>query len=210
MRAEKFFTSYLPKLLVVSVILALIGLSRLPVVGPARADEKPAQVSVGDKAPDFQSTDDQGKTWKSKDHVGKKIIVLYFYPADLTGGCTKQACSFRDDMEKLTDKGIEVVGVSGDSVKNHELFKKVHKLNFTLLADEKGGVAKKFGVPVGRGGTFPTKDLEGNKIILERGVTAQRWTFVIDKDGKVIYKNPKVKPEQDSKQILELIEKEKK
>jgi peroxiredoxin Q/BCP len=170
--------------------------------------EKAAEVKVGDPAPVFESTDDQGSAWKSADHVGKKILVVYFYPADLTGGCTKQACSYRDDMSKLTEKGVEVVGISGDSAKNHEVFKKVHKLNFTLLADEDGSVAKKFGVAVGKGGDFPTKDADGNPIVLKRGVTAQRWTFVINKDGKIIYKNTKVNPTQDSKQIMELIEKQ--
>jgi peroxiredoxin Q/BCP len=108
-------------------------------------------------------------------------------------------------MEKLTDKGAEVVGVSGDSVKNHEVFKKVHNLNFTLLADEKGEVAKKYGVKTDPGGTYKAKDAEGKEIVLQRGVTANRWTFVIGKDGKVIYKNPKVNPTEDSKQILELV-----
>jgi peroxiredoxin Q/BCP len=69
-------------------------------------------------------------------------------------------------------------------------------------------VAKKLGVPVGKGGEFKTKDADGNEIVLKRGVTAQRWTFVIGKDGKVIYKNPKVAAAQDSKQILEVIEKQ--
>src|SRR3954462_14293235 len=104
-------------------------------------------VEVGDQAPKFEATDDQGQPWKSEDHFGKKIVVVYFYPADLTGGCTKQACGFRDDMSKLTDKGVEVIGVSGDSAKNHQVVKQVHKLNWTVLADEDGAVARKFGVP---------------------------------------------------------------
>src|SRR5262249_45122636 len=143
----------------------------------------PVNLKVGDKAPSFEATDDTGKAWKSDDMVGKKILVVYFYPADLTGGCTKQACAYRDDMEKLSGKGVEVVGVSGDSVKNHQVFKEVKKLNFTLLADEAGDVAKKFGVPVGKGGTFKTKDAQGNDVTLERKVTIPRWTFVIGKDG---------------------------
>jgi peroxiredoxin Q/BCP len=188
------------------VMLSLVCL----VTGRTTADDKAkkGEVKVGDPAPAFQATDDQSNTWKSSEHVGKKILVVYFYPADLTGGCTKQACSYRDDMSKLTDKGAEVVGISGDSAKNHEVFKKVQKLNFTLLADEDGSVAKKFGVPVGKGGDFNTNDADGNPVVLKRGVTAQRWTFVINKDGKVIYKNTKVNPTQDSKQILELIEKQ--
>jgi peroxiredoxin Q/BCP len=169
----------------------------------ARADD----LKVGDPAPKIESTDDQGKAWKSADVVGKKVVVVYFYPADMTGGCTKQACGFRDDMKKLSDKGIEVIGVSGDSVEGHKVFKEFHKLNFTLLADEKGEVAKAFGVPLKAGGTFKTKDAAGNNVELKRGVTAARWTFVIDKDGKIAYKDTKVDAAQDSKKILEAAEK---
>jgi peroxiredoxin Q/BCP len=174
------------------------------------ADDKPVDLKVGDPAPVFQAKDDQGKEWKSTDHVGKKILVVYFYPADMTSGCTTQACSFRDDMDKLTAKGIEVVGVSGDSVKNHQVFKQAHKLNFALLADEDGSLGAKFGVlKRAAGGTIKTKDAAGNPIDLTRGVTWSRWTFVIGKDGKILYKNTNVTPNKDSQQILELIEKQK-
>ena len=171
------------------------------------AEDKPVDLKVGDPAPKFESTDDQGKPWKSADYFGKKVVVVYFYPADLTRGCTLQACAFRDDLKKLADKGVEIIGVSGDSVKNHQLFKKVHRLNFTLLADEKGAAAKKFGVPLKAGGTIKTADLEGNPVELKRGVTASRWTFVIGKDGKIAYKETDVKPAEDSKKILGVVEK---
>ena len=173
---------------------------------PAKEDQK--ELMKGDKAPSFEATDDQGKPWKLSDHVGKKAIVVYFYPADFTGGCTKQACTYRDDMDKLTGKGILVVGISGDSAKTHDLFKKHHKLNYTLLADEKGEIAKKFGVPTRPGGKAAGFDEGGQKIEVERGVTIMRWTFVIGKDGTIIYKNQKVNPVQDSKQILEAVEKQ--
>src|SRR4051794_16766269 len=120
------------------------------VVSAARADDSKSLiqgVNVGDKAPAFEAKDDTGKAWKSEDHVGKKIVVVYFFPADFTGGCTKQACGYRDDMQALTDKDVEVVGVSGDKVETHEKFKKEHKLPFTLLSDEKGELAAKLGVP---------------------------------------------------------------
>jgi peroxiredoxin Q/BCP len=162
-------------------------------------------VEVGDKAPKFEATDDQGKPWESSDHVGKKILVVYFYPADLTGGCTKQACGFRDDQKALEEKGIEVVGVSGDSVSNHKLFKSEKNLNFTLLADEDGSVAKAFGVPMRRGDVYKFKK-NGKEIPLKRGVTASRWTFVIDKDGKVAFKNTKVAAANDSKAILKVVD----
>jgi peroxiredoxin Q/BCP len=175
-------------------------------VGPAAGDDA-KDLKVGDPAPLFEGTDDQGKPWKSSDHVGKKVLVIYFYPADLTGGCTKQACGFRDDMNKLTDKGVEVLGISGDSVKNHQIFKKVHNLNFALLADENGGVAKRFGVPIRAGGDFKAKDADGQEVVLKRGVTIARWTFVIGADGKIAYKNTKVNAAEDSKQVLEVIAK---
>jgi peroxiredoxin Q/BCP len=170
------------------------------------AEDKPVTLKVGQMAPSFEANDDQGKTWKSSDHVGKNVIVLYFYPADMTGGCTKQACGFRDDLKKLEGKGVEVVGVSGDSVKNHKFFKDYHKLNFTLLADEDGALAKKFGVPVKAGGVFKTKDQDGKEVELKRGVTSSRWTFVIDKNGKIIHKNEMVNAAEDSKAILQLVE----
>jgi peroxiredoxin Q/BCP len=133
--------------------------------------------------------------------------VIYFYPGDFTPGCTAQARAFRDAMNKLTDKGVEVVGVSGDSVKTHELFKKAQKLNFTLLADEEGVVARKFGVPVGPRGKVKSKDADSNPIEITRNATIARWTFVIDKDGKVAYKNSKVIAAEGAKEIVEFIEK---
>jgi peroxiredoxin Q/BCP len=185
--------------------LAMAMLAAAAFAPSVQSDDKDFDLKVGDKAPTFTSLDDQGKEWKSADHVGKKIVVVYFYPADMTGGCTKQACGFRDDMAKLSEKGIEVIGVSGDSVKNHQVFKTFHKLNFTLLADENGAIAKKFGVPLRAGGTFKTKDAEGNPVELIRGVTALRWTFVIGKDGKIAYKNTKVNAPEDAKVIAKVV-----
>lgn len=103
----------------------VLGLAALT-LRSAMAEEK--QVKVGDKAPALSSVDENGKPWKSADVVGKKVLVLYFYPADFTGGCTKQACGFRDNIEKLHSQGVEVVGVSGDSVKTHHMFKEHEKL----------------------------------------------------------------------------------
>ena len=184
-----------------SNLAALAVLAGMGMAGLALA----ADVNVGDAAPTFNSTDDQGKPWKSSDYFGKKVVVVYFYPADMTGGCTKQACGFRDDMKTLQDKGVEVVGVSGDAVRNHQLFKKVHSLNFTLLADEDGSVAKAFGVPVSAGGTVKST-IDGKEESLVRGVTAKRWTFVIDKQGKVVSKDTEVKAAEDSKKILGVVE----
>jgi len=144
-----------------------------------------------------------------------KVVVLYFYPGDFTPGCTAQARNFRDSMNKLTEQGVEVIGVSGDAARSHALFKKAQKLNFTLLADEEGSLAKKFGVPVSKGAEVKAKgedgkilkDADGAEIVIKRGVTAARWTFIIGKDGKIVYKNSKVNPTEDTKQVAAFVEK---
>ncbi|HLY11688.1 MAG TPA: peroxiredoxin [Planctomycetota bacterium] len=163
-------------------------------------------LKVGDAAPSFSAKDDAGADWKSSDHVGKKILVVYFYPASFTPGCTKEACAYRDDQKSLSDAGAEVIGVSGDEVKNQEAFKKFHKLNFTLLADDQGEVAKAFGVDTKSGGTVKQK-IDDKEEQFNRGVTEMRWTFVIDKAGKIAYKNTKVDAPKDSKTVLEVISK---
>jgi peroxiredoxin Q/BCP len=163
-------------------------------------------LKVGDAAPSFAAKDDTGADWKSADHVGKKILVVYFYPASFTGGCTKQACAYRDDQKALSDAGAEVVGVSGDEVKNQAAFKKFHNLNFSLLADDKGEVAKAFGVETKKGGSVKQKIGDKDEEFT-RGVTEMRWTFVIDKAGKIAYKNTKVNAAEDSKAVLEVISK---
>ena len=173
----------------------------------ARADDNKVELNVGDKAPAFEARTDADATWDSADRFGKKWVVVYFYPGDFTPGCTAQANAFRDAMNKLTEKGVEVVGISGDSVQTHELFKKAQKLNFTLLADEDGAIARKFGVPLGPGARVKAKDADGNLIEITRTVTAARWTFVIGKDGTVAYKNTKVNPPLDAKAIAEFIAK---
>jgi len=179
--------------------LALLLLAALP------AQDK-ADLKVGDPAPSFAAKDDTGADWKSADHVGKKILVVYFYPASFTGGCTKQACAYRDDQKALSDAGAEVVGVSGDEVKNQAAFKKFHNLNFSLLADDKGEVAKAFGVETKKGGSVKQKIGDKDEEFT-RGVTEMRWTFVIDKAGKIAYKNTKVNAPEDSKAVLEVISK---
>lgn len=172
-----------------------------------------ADLQVGDPAPQFEELAETGKLWKSSDHVGQKTLVVYFYPADFTSGCLKQAEQFRDNMHKLIEQGVEVVGVSGDSIETHRLFKDQQQLNFTLLADQDGSVAKEFGVPVGKGGRVirrgadrkPLLDENGERIVLHRDVTLGRWTFVIDLDGRIIYKNTRVNPARDSEEILKFL-----
>jgi len=185
----------------------LSGLAVLAGGSTAGAQEKKIEVQVGDAAPVFEATNELGKLWKSSEHVGKKYVVVYFYPGDFTPGCTRQAQSFRDNMNTLSGQDIEVIGISGDSANTHALFKAAQKLNFSLLADENGDIAKRFGVPVGAGGEVRTKDADGKNVVLKRAVTTQRWTFILGKDGKVLYKNTKVDPVNDSKQIAAFIEK---
>ena len=187
------------KMFLVAIALAAGGLFT--------AAEEKVDLKVGDPAPTFQGVDAEGNPWKSEDFVGKYYVVVYFYPGDFTPGCTRQAQVFRDNMNKLTEKGIVVVGISGDSAQTHQLFKKAQKLNFTLLADEEGNLAKMFGVPVSKGGTVRTKDAEGKPVTLKRNVTTARWTFVLDKNGKIVSKNTKVVPAQDSKAVADLVEK---
>jgi thioredoxin-dependent peroxiredoxin len=188
----------------------ILGALALVIGGNVDAQDKgkkkaELKVKVGDTAPSFESVDENGKAFKSSDVVGKKIVVLYFYPADFTGGCTAQACGFRDDIEKLGSKGVVVIGVSGDSPQTHTLFKAYHKLPFTLLADEKGEVAKAFGVPVGKGGKSPTIDAGGAKGQADRGVTIQRYTIVIDKAGKVAAADQISAAGGDAKRVAELV-----
>jgi thioredoxin-dependent peroxiredoxin len=192
---------------------AALGLTLgiLVAAAPATADEKsaekPIDLKVGDPAPVFQAVDDLGLDWKAGDHYGKKWVVIYFYPGDFTPGCTAQANAFRDAMNKLTDQGVEVVGVSCDSIKTHDLFKRAQKLNFTLLSDEDGVLAKQFGVPVKEGAQVKAKDADGKPIEFKRNLTADRWTFVVGKDGKIAYKNTKVTPADDAKKITEFVTK---
>lgn len=161
-------------------------------VSPANADEaKPVVLKPGDKAPEFAGDTDEGKPWKSADHVGEKVIVLYFYPKDMTPGCTKQACTYRDMQKEFAGKEVEIVGVSGDTVESHQKFKKEHDLNFTLLADPKGEIAKAFGVKLLAGGDT---------------IITSRWTFIIDEEGKIAYKNDAVDAAKDPTTVLKVIE----
>ena len=188
------------KLIVAVCVVSLASFLGLPAACAAETS-----LEVGDAAPVFEAQDDEGKSWSSKDHVGQKILVVYFYPADMTGGCTAQACGYRDNLGKLNDKNVMVVGVSGDTVENHQWFKKAHDLNFTLLADVDGTVAKKFGVPITEGEKVVTKVIFDAERMLKRNVTAKRWTFVIDTDGKIAYKDDQVKAKQDPEKILDVV-----
>jgi peroxiredoxin Q/BCP len=186
-------------------LLRLTAFALLAATCSAAGDDKKVDLKVGDKAPTFQARDDAGKTWSSSDHVGKTWVVVYFYPGDFTPGCTAQAKAFKDGMDKLAEKGVTVVGVSGDSAETHAKFKAAQKLNFALLADEDGTAAKAFGVPFGPGATVKAKGADTQPLEFKRAGTAARWTFVIGKDGTVAYKNATVTPALDAKAITAFV-----
>jgi len=125
---------------------------------------------AGDPAPLVEGKDQDGKTWKLADRVGKNVVLLYFYPKDDTPGCTKQACGLRDRMGDLKKDNVEVIGVSFDSAESHQKFREKHNLNFTLLADADGKIADAFGVR-----REPGRNM------------ARRASFLIGLDGKIAH-----------------------
>jgi len=146
------------------------------------------ELKVGDTAPDFSLLDERGLPVSLKDYLGKKVVVLYFYPKDFTPGCTAEACSFRDDYKPIQDKGAVVIGVSLDSVESHLRFSEKYMLPFTILSDHKKEVAKAYGV-LGVGGFL-----------------AKRVTFIINKDGKITHVFTKVDVKQHSEEVLKALE----
>src|SRR2546428_4210300 len=104
-------------------------------------------VGVGSAAPDFALPDRGGRTVRLGDYRGRKAVVLYFYPKDDTPGCTKEACSFRDQYQDFQDAGAEVIGVSSDAEASHEKFAAKYRLPFVLLADKGGAGRSQYGVP---------------------------------------------------------------
>jgi peroxiredoxin Q/BCP len=170
------------------------------------AGDEDVILNVGDKAPDIILNDQDGNLWKLSEHLGKKNIVIYFYPAAMTGGCTAQACSYRDSKSKLDEQNIIVVGVSSDAVSGLKVFQQAHQLNFDLLSDVTGDIARRYGVPLGEGNTFQKK-VGDKEVSLERSYTAYRWTFMIDKEGKISYKDTEVNASEDSNNILDFFKK---
>lgn len=164
-----------------------------------------SMVKIGKTVPDFKAIDDQGNAWNLYDHLKSDYLVVYFYPAAFTGGCTAQACSYRDHMSELALINASVVGISGDEPQNLDLFKRAHNLNFTLLSDQDGEIAKLFGVPLRDGGTTE-REIDGSTFQLLRGVTTSRYTFVIDINRKLIYKNNNVNAANDSEAVYEFIQ----
>ena len=135
----------------------------------AFAADAPSMPKVGDKAPLIEGKDQDGKDWKLSDDVGKKVVLVYFYPKDDTPGCTKEACGFRDSIDALKADNVEVVGVSFDSGESHLKFISKYKLNFPLLADTDGKIADTYGVR-----------MNGRAM-------ANRVSFLIGLDGKIVH-----------------------
>lgn len=127
-------------------------------------------ITLGDTLPAFSLIDQYGAMISSEIFKGTPLVV-YFYPKNFTPGCTKEACSFRDQFQDFTDLGAKVVGISGNSEVSHQKFAKKYRLPFTLLSDQKGKVKRAFGVKA----TF-------------LGMLPGRETFVFDKTGVLIYK----------------------
>jgi peroxiredoxin Q/BCP len=171
------------------------------IVALSWAQEKDITLNIGDKAPDISLNDQDGNLWRINEYLRKKNIVVYFYPAAMTGGCTAQACSYRDSKSDLEGQDIIVVGISSDAVAGLKVFQQAHQLNFSLLSDATGEIARKYGVPLEEGGTIQRKVGE-NEISLERSYSAYRWTFIIDKEGKIAYKDMEVDAAKDSQNIL--------
>ncbi len=164
-----------------------------------------AQVVLGEKVPNFAATDQNGSRWiLKKEMKPAEYMVIYFYPAAFTGGCTKQACSYRDHQAELARVNAKVVGVSGDRPETLELFALEHQLNFTLLSDETGEIAGLFGVPQKEGTTIQ-REIKGVTKDLTRGTTIERWTFIIDRKGTLIYKEAEVNAGEDGSKVTEFL-----
>ncbi len=148
---------------------------------------------VGDKAPDFDSFDQDGKKITLKEFKGK-TVVLYFYPKDNTPGCTKESCSLRDRHSTFKKKGIVVLGVSKDSQKSHQGFIEKYDLPFTLISDTDKKVQEVYGV-------WQEKNMYGKKVM-----GTVRTTFIIGSDQKIVYVFNKVDCENHSEEVLEKLE----
>ena len=179
---------------------ALFVLTSIILASLATTDQ--TGLKKGDIAPMFSAKSHDGSDWTLSDYIGKKNVILYFYPAAMTGGCTAQACSYRDHIADLEKLDAIVFGVSGDDQEALKVFRKAHDLNFTLLSDFSGSIAAMYGVPTGDGGSI-SRVVGEQEFILNRGVTAQRWTFIIGKDGRVAYMNNQVDAANDYKAVLE-------
>jgi peroxiredoxin Q/BCP len=150
-------------------------------------------IEPGDKAPDFELPDQDGRTIKLSGLRGRPVVV-YFYPKADTPGCTTQACGVRDHQSDYIDAGAVVLGISPDPVAKIEKFHEKHGLNFPLLADEDHAVAERYGVWI-------TKSMYGRTFLGN-----ERTTFIIDAGGKIAQVLRKVKPSEHDRLVLKALE----
>ena len=146
------------------------------------------------KAPDFTLFDKDGKQVSLSDFLGRKV-VLYFYPKDNTPGCTRQACAFAGAYEEFQRLGVTVIGISKDSVASHVKFAEKYNLPFVLLSDPELQAIKAYDV-------WQEKKMCGK---VSMGVV--RTTYIIDEEGKIAHVMPKVKPDTNAAEILEMLQK---
>ena len=149
-------------------------------------------LEVGMKAPEFTLNDKDGQAVSLSDFKGKKV-VLYFYPKDGTPGCTRQACAFAGAYDVYKEMGVEVIGISKDSMKSHQNFANKYELPFILLSDPELQVIQAYDV-------WKEKKLYGK---VSMGVV--RTTYVIDEEGMIEHVMPKVKPDTNAAEILEYL-----
>lgn len=154
--------------------------------------EQTRRLEAGQPAADWQMMADDETTVRSDDLRGERY-VLYFYPADDSPGCTKQACSLRDNIGRVTQTGVKLFGVSPDSVTSHQKFRDKYALPYPLLSDEGHRVAEAFGVWIPK--SFGGRNYYGN----------ERSTFVIGPDGVIEHVLPKVKPDEHVDQLLAVL-----
>jgi len=155
--------------------------------------EKDAIPQVGSKAPDFSLIGTGGKRVGLKDFIGKKNLVLYFYPKDSTPGCTMEASAFRDTYRFFEERNTVILGVSRDGLESHDKFSTKHRLPFLLLSDPSGEVCSAYGV-------YGKKSFLGREFF---GI--HRTTFVIDTTGTICRVYPKVKVREHAEEVLRFI-----
>ena len=147
------------------------------------------KLKVDDNAPDFKLPDQEGKDHSLKDYRGKWVVV-YFYPKDDTPGCTKEACTVRDNLPAFRELKATILGISADSVRSHTKFAEKYGLNFTILADEDKKVVNQYGV-------WAKKAFMGRKYM---GIL--RTSFLINPGGKIIKIYENVKPEVHAEELI--------
>ena len=148
--------------------------------------------TIGDKCPVFSLYNQENQLISVEDYIGKKNMIIYFYPKDNTPGCTKEACAFRDAMQNLNNLDCEVFGISADSIQSHKSFAQRYQLTFQLLSDSNNQVRKQFKVPANLFGLIPG-----------------RVTYIVNKSGIISHLiNSQTNPEKHIQETLEFIRKE--